>query len=178
MPRYVAFLRGINVGGHRVQMSRLRDEFAALGFTAAETFIASGNVIFDSPSRSTAALESRIEAHLGAALGYAVPTLLRTPAELRDVLAHLPFTPDEVSSAHAVHVIFLREPIGADEDRAVRALDTPVDLLRSRGRELYWWCRGLLSESQVPPAAFGRVLGRRVTTMRNTTMLKKLVAKL
>lgn len=178
MPRYVAFLRGINVGGHRVQMSRLREVFAEMGCAGAETFIASGNVIFDSPSRTPAALETRIEAHLAAALGYAVPTLLRTPAQLDAVLGALPFTPDELASAHAVHVVFLRDPIAPHEEAGLLALDTPVDRLRPRGRELYWWCGGKLSESQIPPAAFGRALGRRVTTMRNTTMLKKLVAKL
>ena len=48
--RYVAFLRGINVGGHRVSMADLRDVFTSLKFGNVDTFIASGNVIFDAPA--------------------------------------------------------------------------------------------------------------------------------
>ena len=57
--RYVAFLRAINVGGHVVKMDRLRNLFEALGFSGVRTFIASGNVLFDSAARNTGALESR-----------------------------------------------------------------------------------------------------------------------
>ena len=52
MPRYVAFLRAINVGGHIVKMDQLRKLFTQLGLTDVETFIASGNVLFTSPSKS------------------------------------------------------------------------------------------------------------------------------
>ena len=61
MPKYVAFLRAINVGGHLVKMDYLRTLFEALGFENVETFIASGNVIFDSKSKNTQALEKKIE---------------------------------------------------------------------------------------------------------------------
>ena len=63
MPRYVAFLRAINVGGHTVKMDQLRRLFERLGFSKVETFIASGNVIFESASRSAKALEKNTEAH-------------------------------------------------------------------------------------------------------------------
>ncbi len=69
MPRYVAFLRAINVGGHTVKMDYLRMLFEALGFSNVETFIASGNVIFDSKATSAKALEKRIEHCLAEALG-------------------------------------------------------------------------------------------------------------
>jgi uncharacterized protein (DUF1697 family) len=72
MPRYVAFLRAINVGGHIVKMDALRRHFASLGFDDVETFIASGNVIFQSRSTAAAALERRIEACLEERLGYEV----------------------------------------------------------------------------------------------------------
>ena len=64
MPKYVAFLRAINVGGHTVKMDQLRRLFEALGFSDVQTFIASGNVIFDSKSKSTKALEKKIEKYL------------------------------------------------------------------------------------------------------------------
>ena len=69
MPKYVAFLRAINVGGHTVKMEHLRILFEELGFENVETFIASGNVIFDSKTKSTKTLETKIEKHLRQALG-------------------------------------------------------------------------------------------------------------
>jgi uncharacterized protein (DUF1697 family) len=178
VPKLVAFLRGINVGGHRVQMARLRDEFEGLGFTGVETFIASGNVIFQSARQSLPALETRIEQRLAAALGYAVPTLVRTPSEVQAVVERLPFTSDEAAAAHAIHVLFLRVALDADGEARVRALETPMDAFRPSGRELYWLCRGRLNESLVPAPAFARALGRQPATMRNVTMLKRLAAKL
>jgi uncharacterized protein (DUF1697 family) len=62
MTRYFAFLRAINVGGgHVVKMDRLRQLFESLGFSNVETFIASGNVIFESSSRNAKNLEAKIE---------------------------------------------------------------------------------------------------------------------
>lgn len=65
MPRYIALLRGINVGGHRVKMDRLRTLFEALRFSDVSTFIAGGNVSFRTPSGEAAKIEKKIEAHLG-----------------------------------------------------------------------------------------------------------------
>lgn len=73
MPQYVAFLRGINLGKRRVKMDHLRDLFEKMGFTAVSTYIASGNVLFSSTSRSSSKLEVLIEKELESALGHAVP---------------------------------------------------------------------------------------------------------
>ena len=70
MARYIAFLRAINVGGHTVKMDRLRALFQELPLANVETFIASGNVLFDSDESDTRVLERMIEGHLRAALGW------------------------------------------------------------------------------------------------------------
>jgi len=64
MPRYVAFLRAINVGGHTVTMDDLRGLFESLGFSTVETFIASGNEIFETSSRATTSLQGKIKSCL------------------------------------------------------------------------------------------------------------------
>ena len=64
MPRYIAFLRAINVGGHNVKMTQLRTLFEELECSNVETFIASGNVIFNSPSTNVQQIERQIERHL------------------------------------------------------------------------------------------------------------------
>ena len=91
MPRYVAFLRAINVGGRVVKMERLRQLFEELGFAKVETFIASGNVIFESRSQSAPALQKKIESYLHKFLGYEVATFLRTDAELAKIAVYRAF---------------------------------------------------------------------------------------
>ena len=93
---YVALLRGINVGGHRITMERLRELFVELGFASVETFIASGNVFFQTPETDMLRLETHASRRtLSQALGYEVATFLRTPAELATVSAACPFTPSD-----------------------------------------------------------------------------------
>lgn len=61
MTKYIAFLRAINVGGHNVKMDELKKYFESLGFSNVETFIASGNVIFEASAKDAAKLEKKIE---------------------------------------------------------------------------------------------------------------------
>src|SRR4051812_29802226 len=91
MPRLIAFLRAINVGGHNVTMAQLRKEFEALGLKEVETFIASGNVIFTSRATDLRALERKIEAQLQRALGYEVATFVRTCSEVAALAEYRPF---------------------------------------------------------------------------------------
>ncbi|MGH7483915.1 MAG: DUF1697 domain-containing protein, partial [Longimicrobiales bacterium] len=83
MARCFAFLRAINVGGRTVRMAALRELFDALGLERVETFIASGNVVFDVEGQEDpSALERRIEERLRRELGYEVATFLRARPEL------------------------------------------------------------------------------------------------
>lgn len=79
MGKSVAFLRAINVGGRTVKLDALRALFAAMGFSGVATFIASGNVIFDTPDARGSAVEAQIEGGLEAALGY--PFIFRSEPE-------------------------------------------------------------------------------------------------
>ena len=111
MPRLIAFLRAINVGGHTVTMARLRKEFEALGFTDVETFIASGNVIFTAPQGDLAALEKKIEARLLKSLGYEVATFVRTCDEVAAVAGCRPFPSAQIDDEAAVYVGFVERPL-------------------------------------------------------------------
>jgi len=173
MPRYIAFLRAINVGGHVVKMDRLRALFAELGFERVETFIASGNVVFDATETDTAKLETRIEAHLRQQLGYEAATFLRTPAEVAAAAEHEPFPRVDGDS---LYVTFLRAEPDADAREKLAALGGEDDRFAVRGRELYWWRRGRLSDSAVTGAQLDRAV-RVPGTMRNVTTVRKLAAK-
>lgn len=177
MPQYVALLRGINVGGHRVTMERLRGLFEALRFADVSTFIASGNVIFRTPERKPAAIERRIEEHLHEALGYEVATFLRTPSEIAAIAALRPFG-DPETPGHTIHAAFLREPIpGAAAERLLALRTTFDDFLVGRDREFFWLCRGRSSDTLVPASKLAKAIAG-PTTMRNMTMLRKLAAQL
>jgi uncharacterized protein (DUF1697 family) len=174
VPQYVAFLRAINVGGRVVKMEVLRAHCADLGLANVRTFIASGNVIFDSP-RKPAALEQLIEKHLNAALGYEVETFIRSLAELKlvDVDVEKRFAGD-LKAGSKVYVGFLRELPSAAQCREVEAFSNDIDVLSFGTRELYWLCHKSIAETTVGPS-LGRALGGPMTT-RNITSLRKLIA--
>jgi uncharacterized protein (DUF1697 family) len=177
MPRYVAFLRAINVGGHIVKMDQLRKLFAQLGLTEVETFIASGNVLFSSPSTSGPALEQKIEKHLEAALGYEVATFVRTAAEVCQAAAHEAFPAAAMKTPyHALYVSFLRDAPASAAKRAVEALRGPSHDFHINARELYWLSRVPFSESKVGGALLEKTIGG-PATMRNVTTVRKLAAK-
>lgn len=136
MQKCIAFLRAINVGGHTVKMERLRALFEELGLAKVETFIASGNVIFESPLEDAASLEKQIEGHLKAALGYEVATFLRTPSELAGIASYQPFPQAELDGNN-LYISFLQAAPNGDALDKVMALRTPLDDFHAHGRELY-----------------------------------------
>ena len=177
MPRLVALLRGINVGGHRVAMADLRRHFQALKLRQVETFIASGNVIFEAPADADpAALEVRIEEHLGKKLGFECPTLIRSLDHLAAIAAAKPFP--RIRPEDSLYVTFLRAEPDAAAQQAVLALESPVDKFRFIGRELYWLCHGKISEVSIAWPKLDK-LGRSTSglpgTSRNITSVRKLV---
>lgn len=175
--RYIAFLRAINVGGHTVKMDVLRGHFAHLGFTGIETFIASGNVIFQSTGASARELEERIAEELARRLGYEVATFLRLPAELRDIVRQRPFDPAAFDyDQHPLYVGFLPAPPSVETVRKIVRLRTPVDELHVEGRELYWGLRTRFSETALSGALLERTLGLPMT-LRSATTIRKLAAK-
>ncbi|HUY76891.1 MAG TPA: DUF1697 domain-containing protein [Ktedonobacterales bacterium] len=109
--RYIALLRAVNVGGHVVKMERLRDLFGELGYGNVRTYIQSGNVFFDTDEEDRAALSGAIEERLSTALGYAVPTCLRTVPELERTLALNPFTETIVTPDMRLNIVFAARPI-------------------------------------------------------------------
>jgi uncharacterized protein (DUF1697 family) len=175
MPRSVAFLRAINVGGHNVAMSVLKREFERLGCKNVETFIASGNVIFTAASQSIGSLERSIEEVLHGALGYDVATFVRTDAEVAAVARYRPFPESDVARAAALNIGFVSEPLSPAGRRALQALATGIDSFHVHGREIYWLCRKKQSGSTFSNAVLERTLGIR-STLRNVKTIVRLAA--
>lgn len=176
MGGYIAFLRGINLGQRRLKMGDLAGLFTQLKFRNVATFIASGNVIFDSPARDSAKLERQIEQHLEASLGYAVDTFVRSRAELAAIATSTPFPAADMDAAFAVNVGFLKQPLPAEIARRLAACRTAVDAFHVQGREFYWLCRIRTSESEVWASPALRALKLPTSSMRNLTTVRKLAA--
>jgi len=176
MTRYVAFLRGMNLGGRRIKNDELRAEFEALGFEDVATFRASGNVIFGAGSGSEAALTKKIEAGLGDALGYEVPVFLRSCAEVTGIASREPFEAKPVAASKGkLQVSFLAKKPAAAARGKVEALSTDEDRLALIGRELYWLPSGGISESDLDWKPIDAALGS--GTMRTMGTVEQIAAR-
>lgn len=183
MPTYIAFLRGINVGGHRVKMDRLRELFEQLDLKNVSTFIASGNVVFETDSKNPARLITEIERHLARELGYDVPTFLRSPTQLSEIVASGTGAADAgadqgASAERSAYVVFLREPASGSQRKNFESLSTDMDEFVVAGTEIYWYKRGKLSESPLFDKGLDGALEGVPATMRNLSTLRRITDRL
>ncbi|HTU79882.1 MAG TPA: DUF1697 domain-containing protein [Solirubrobacteraceae bacterium] len=174
MARYAAFLRGMNVGGHRLTNDELRSHFRAMGFAEVTTFRASGNVMFaderpDDGAADPELLAGRIEERLAGALGYAVPTFIRSYAEVRAIAAHAPFAPERVAcSTGKLQVSLLGSSPAPALREAVLSLASDEDPLAFGERELYWLPSGGMLDSALDLGAIEKLLGASTRRTKNT----------
>ena len=177
--KYVALLRGINLGRRRVKMDHLRSLFEELRFSAVSTFIASGNVIFETGTEDERAIERQIERHLKNALGYEVETFIRTADEIESIADFQPFAAAEPEApGNTLHVSFFREAIRKPVARKLLSCRTDVDDFCVKGRELYWLCRVRTTESTVWNSAAMKAISLPSSTMRNINTIRRLAVKL
>ena len=176
MSEYIAFLRGINVGGHNVKMDVLCEQFEAAGLAQVETFIASGNVIFESRSTDVVKLEATVEKQLAATLGYEVATFVRTRAEVAQLAEYAAFSEAKLASAGALCVAFIKAPLASEKALTLQRFATDVDDFHTAGREIFWLCKVRQSESKFSNAQFERKMGINAT-FRSITTVRKLAAK-
>lgn len=177
MDRFVAFLRGMNLGNRRIKNPELAAEFERLGLAGVATFRASGNVVFGVEAREARAkLTARIEAGLAGGLGYEVPVYLRSLAEVAAIAAEQPFPAAEVAASKGkLQVTMLtREPSGAAA-KEVAALSSAEDALAIVGPQLYWLPSGGISESDLDLKAIAKAVGP--GTQRTIGTIEQIAAK-
>jgi len=166
MFRHAAFLRGMNLGGRRLTNEELRGHVVALGFDGAEIFLASGNVaLAGGASGAPARIESALETGLAAALGYDVPTFVRSREELLEIAAAAPLAREGWGK---LQVALLRGAPSAAARAATLEHAGPEDLLAFGARELYWLPAGPMSRSELDLKAIGGVLGEMTIRTKNT----------
>lgn len=153
MTRYVALLRGIAPTNPNMRNDKLRGVFERLGFENVRTVISSGNVIFESPSRSVKKLEGTIEAALPEQLGFSSTTILRSQGQIRKLVDENPFQRMEHSQSSSINVTFLKRKRKIDikfpynvDNRAYTLLGmyggticSVIDLTSARTPDLMLW---------------------------------------
>jgi len=176
MSGYAAFLRGMNVGGHRISNDELRARFEELGLHDVGTFRASGNVIFTADAEPEDELRAHIEAGLEVSLGYAVPVFLRSASEIGTIAAHRPFTQPLIDASKGkLQVVLLSAAPGAGARKQVLAMASDEDRLAFGERELHWLPSGGILDTALDFKAIGKLLGP--TTTRTQGTVEQLAAK-
>ena len=171
MTRFVALLRGVNVGSaKRVPMADLRALLSGLGYTRVLTLLNSGNAVFDSPGRSTTAHAHRIHTAIAEALGVDVPVIVKSAREIAAIesgnaLASVAIDPSRLLVAFT-----------SSQD-ALQGLGMLSELVRAPERlhldehAAYLWCASGILESKAGAALLGKA-GRAATTRNWATVLK------
>lgn len=177
MPRYAAFLRGVNLGARRRAGSDdLRSCFEGIGLEDVATFRTSGNVVFEAGREARAKLTGRIENALAEALGYDVTVFLRTAAELEAIAAREPFPAKLVErSKGKLQVALLPQKPSAGARKLVLGMATDEDRLDLAERELYWLPSGGTRDAGLDLAALEKPIGP--WTMRTKGTLEALHSK-
>ncbi len=180
MPRYLALLRGINVGGrNKVAMADLRDVAGALGHTEVATYIQSGNMVFTSADGDATSLADALEAEIADRLGVRPAVVVLSGPELAQVIKDNPF-PDE-TNPKCLHAIFRRDVVDATGIAAVAAAVKRARAAGSRdeaavaGRTLFLRTPDGLGRSELA-AQLARSSGQSAGTARNWATVTKLMA--
>ena len=159
MASYIAMLRGINVSGHKIiKMEQLRASLAALRFSNVQTYVQSGNVVFEAANDSAASLSKKIERKILGDFGFSVPIILRTPQEMDKIIQSNPLLKTPAIDLCRLHVTFLSDDAPKSALEQLRPLAAATEQFRIMGREIYLYC----------PDGYG------ITKLSNTAIEKKL----
>ena len=171
MTRFVALLRGINVGkAKRVAMGDLRELLASLGYEDVRTLLNSGNAVFRAPARSPSAHAKRIRSTMAATLGVDAPVIVVPAAEFSSIAAANPLRAI-ASDPSRLLVAFVDDTYALASLRDLATASWAPEALAVGRHAAYLWCPGGILASRVAEAVAGR-LGERVTTRNDATVGK------
>lgn len=135
--RYVALLRGINVGGNTmIKMDELRKTFEALGFENVVSYINSGNLAFDARKAAEAKLVAKIEKAIEKDFRKTIPVMVRARTDIDRILAANPFD-GHFESHKEMHVLFLREEMPAEKQQQLLDAAPEKERFAIAGREIF-----------------------------------------
>lgn len=169
---YIALLRGINVGGNKkIRMPDLKTMFETLGFTNVQTYIQSGNVVFQSEINT--ALESKISAKIREVFGFEVSVICRTSEEMEEVIARNPYAETVGFEAEKLYVTFLQNPASAEKLAALQTLSFEPEMYTVSGKEIYVYCFNGYGKTKLENSLFEKKL-KVIASTRNWRTINKL----
>jgi uncharacterized protein (DUF1697 family) len=170
----IGLLRGVNLAGHnKIKMEDLRALCDSLGLHNSQTYVQSGNVVFSTRERNLARLASRIEDAIEKQAGFRPSVILRTPSDLRGVIARNPFATRRDLEPGKLIVTFLPADPAPEMRDAVRNLKTAPEEVRIHGREVYTYFPDGMGRSKLVPV-MEKIL-KKSGTGRNWNTVTKLL---
>jgi len=164
MNTYISMLRGINVSGQKkIRMAELKSLYESLGFGNVQTYVQSGNVVFDSEEKDVTKLRDSIETQIQATFGFSVPVLIRTGDEFKRIIESHPFAKKE---AIRVLVTFLYEFPEKSRLEALSQFQDKVDQFAIGEQEIFLFCPGGYGRTKLSNSFFEKRL-KVVATTRN-----------
>ncbi|EJR54909.1 hypothetical protein IIM_01849 [Bacillus cereus VD107] len=137
MTIYIALLRGINVGGHKViKMADLKKMFESIGLKQVKTYIQSGNVVFESVE-DISFVKERIESEMKNVFDFDVPVMLRTNDELINIIKKCPYETNSLLEGESVHVAFLANPLSEEDSKQLLMYKSEIEEFQIEGRVVY-----------------------------------------
>ena len=174
--KYVALLRGINVGGHhKVPMAQLKQEFQALGFTAIQTLLNSGNVVFEGDPVEEESLEKMLADHLSHSFEFPIPVLVRGVADIKNSIHAAPFKNIEVHKDIRLYVTFFKEIPAKTMDFPWVSDDGSFQILLVKNKMVFSVLDVSQTKSTDAMNVLEKIFGKQITT-RNWNTLLKIVA--
>jgi uncharacterized protein (DUF1697 family) len=159
MPVVISMLRGVNVGGHnRIKMDALRALYESLKLRNPQTYIQSGNVIFETRQDDLVRLSRQIQEGIETTFGFRPEVILRTKSEMRAVIARNPFSKRRNIDPSRLLVSFLVSEPNAEGREKVLSIKTDPEELRIDGRELYIYFPNGMARPKFSWAAVERIL--------------------
>jgi uncharacterized protein (DUF1697 family) len=173
---YFAFLKGVNVSGHRIiKMIELKAMFEDMGFKNVRTFIQSGNVIFESPAKAEA-LKKKIEVGLKKSFGYEVNVIIRSKDEMEKIIKDYPFSKVKGHEECKITVGYLESEPAKSTIKELEAFNTDNEIFVVRGNNLYHLVRGNFSDSMFFKKNLVEKTLKIICTARNWNTTNKILA--
>jgi uncharacterized protein (DUF1697 family) len=173
MHTYIAFLRGINVGGNKIiKMALLKDLLEKLGFGKVVTYIQSGNAVFQSQSEDAADLAAQITAAIKATFGFEVIVFLKSLPELKKIMALNPYADTPLQPEERIYFTLLSgQPLG-EKWAAMVQKNESIDEVTLQDDVAYLYCRGRYNVTLFSNSFFEKQLKLSATTRNLETMAK------
>ncbi len=175
MMRFVAFLRGINVGGRIVKKEKLQEVFTSLGFQNVSTYRQSGNVVFETNKADVTEIELEIERRLNETLNYEVKVFIRSMPQLKSILESKSFKNQERDGTSFLVTLLPNSPANFPLSLPFTIPKSTAQIIAVKGREVYNVTHGG-GEGALPNPFLESKLKTKTTT-RNINVIQELLER-